>query len=165
MSSATPVSSIATQSRVPEVQRDSEDLGPVDLLVLEFPDRTAAADSLPGFVDVVDRGLIRVLDLVVLRKEPDGQVTQVDLADVEKHGEPRLVDFDGARSGLLGDEDIDAVAQMMAAGSLAALVIYENRWAEPLLTGLRYAGARVLDSERIPVDSVLAALDELDAKL
>ena len=146
-----------------DVTTASEDLGPVDLLVLEFADRRAAAGSLPPFLDLVDRGLIRVLDLVFLRKEPDGHVAEVDLADVEDHGQPELVAFDGARSGLLGEQDVDTVAAIMEPGTSAALLVYENRWAEPLATALRQAGARVLDSERIPLHTVLATLDELDA--
>lgn len=165
MSASTPVPSVGKRFPVPGVTQDSEDLGPVDLLVLEFPNRTAAVDGLPRFVDFVDRGLIRILDLVVLRKDSDGHVSEVDVADVEEDGELQLVRFDGARSGLLGGKDIDDVAQMMDAGSSAVLVIYENRWAEPLVTALRRAGARVLDSERIPIQTVLAALDELDARL
>ena len=147
---------------MPDVTAALQDLGPVDLRVLEFPDRHAAGASLPLFLELVDGGLIRVLDLVFLRKESDGQTAEIDLADVEHHGQPELVAFDGARSGLLGAQDIAALAAVMEPGSSAALLVYENRWAEPLATALRQAGARVLDSERVPLHTVLAALDELE---
>jgi len=160
--SSTSVSSMRPAPSAPELMPTAEDLGPVDLPVLEFPDGAAPGGGLPQLLDLVDRGLIRLLDLVYLRKDRAGRAAEVDLADVEQHGQPHLVAFDGARSGLLGEEDVEDVAEMMDPGSSAALLMYENRWAEPLATALRRAGARMLDSERIPVQTVLAALDELE---
>src|SRR4051812_21193965 len=110
--------------------RDSDDpLGPVDMLVVEFPDRASAAAGLPPFLELVDRGVIRVYDLIFIRKDQEGSVVRVDLDDISQHGQPELLAFAGASSGLLDQEDVVAAAELVEPGNSAALL---NRWAEPL---------------------------------
>lgn len=133
-------------------------LGPVDLFVIEFPDRAAAGAGLPPFMELVDGGIIRVYDLVFIRKDLAGAVVQVDLADIEQHGQPELLAFAGASSGLLDQEDILAAAELVDAGNSAALLVYENRWAEPLSGVIRRSGGRLVASQRIAPEALLAAL-------
>jgi Family of unknown function (DUF6325) len=119
---------------------------------------SAAAAGLPPFIELVDRGVIRVYDLIFIRKDLGGAVVQVDLADVGQHGQPELLAFAGASSGLLDQEDIDAAAEFIEAGNSAALIVYENRCAEPLSGVIRRSGGRLAASQRIAPEALLAAL-------
>ena len=103
------------------------EMGPIDDLVVEFPHRRAPGEGLPLFVDLVDRGFIRILDLVFIRKELDGSVVRLKLADLG----PELAVFDGASSGLLDQEDIDNTGAIIERESAAGLLVYENRWVAP----------------------------------
>ena len=127
-------------------------MGPIDYLVIEFPGSRLSGESLPLLLDLVDRGLIRILDLVFIRKLPDGPVIRIELTG-------DLAAFEGASSGLLDQGDIDAAATAIEPGSTAGLMIYENRWAAPLATALRRGGAQMVAGGRIPVQAILAALD------
>ena len=130
-------------------------MGPIDFLVVEFPHRRTPGEGLPILVDLVDRGIIRVLDLAFLRKEPDGTIRRLNLADLG----PELAVFEGASSGLLDQEDLDNAAEAIAPDSAAGLLIYENRWAAPFAVAMRRGGGQLVASGRIPVQAILAALD------
>jgi hypothetical protein len=136
-----------------------EEVGPIDLMLIEFADRLAAATSLPPLIDLAERGLIRILDLVVIIKKGDGSVTRIDLGDIDQHGQPALLAFDGVCSGILDQGDVVQAAAQIQPGSSAGLLVYEHRWAEPLMTAIHRAGGRVLVNHRVPVEAVLAALD------
>jgi hypothetical protein len=136
-----------------------EEVGPIDLMLIEFTDRLTAATSLPPLIDLAERGLIRILDLVVIVKKGDGSVTRIDLGDIDQHGQPALLAFDGVCSGILDQGDVDQAAAQIQPGSSAGLLVYEHRWAEPLMTAIHRAGGRVLVNNRVPVEAVLAALD------
>ena len=129
-----------------------DEMGPIDYLVIEFPGSRMSGEGLPLLIDLVDRGLIRILDLVFIRKLPDGALMRVELTG-------DLAAFEGASSGLLDQGDIDAAASAIEPGSTAGLMIYENRWAAPLATALRRGGAQMVAGGRIPVQAILAALD------
>jgi hypothetical protein len=137
-----------------------DEMGPIDYLVVEFPHRRMPGEGLPLFVDLVDRGLIRVLDLAFIRKELDGSVVRLNLAELG----PELAVFEGASSGLLDQEDIDNAAAVIAPDSAAGLLVYENRWAAPFATALRRGGAQMVASGRIPVQAILAALEATEPK-
>lgn len=139
-----------------------EEMGPIDYLVIEFPGSRMSGEGLPLLVDLVDRGIIRILDLVFIRKMPDGSVMRVELTG-RPNGQEDLSVFEGASSGLLDQEDIDTAATAIQPGSTAGLIIYENRWAAPLATALRRGGAQLVAGGRIPVQAVLAALDAAEA--
>lgn len=142
---------------------DLEEMGPIDYLMVEFPGSRMSGEGLPLLVDLVDRGVIRILDLVFIRKMPDGSVIRMELTrprpDGEGDGQVDLSVFEGASSGLLDQEDVAAAGKAIDPGSSAALIIYENRWAAPLATALRRGGAQLVAGGRIPVQAVLAALD------
>ena len=142
---------------------DFEEMGPIDYLIVEFPGSRMSGEGLPLLVDLVDRGIIRILDLVFIRKFPDGAVIRVELTGPRADGQADLSVFEGASSGLLDQEDIDAAAGAIQPGSTAGLIIYENRWAAPLATALRRGGAQLVASGRIPVQALLAALDVAEA--
>jgi Family of unknown function (DUF6325) len=111
-----------------------------------------------------ERGLIRVLDLAFVRKEPDGTVKGLAIADIDRDGSLDLVQFEGASSGIMGQDDYDEAGAALEPGSAAAILVYENRWAAPFVTAVRKSGAQLVASGRIPADALLNALDELEAK-
>ena len=136
-----------------------DDIGPIDYLVVEFPGSQMTGEGLPLLVDLVDRGIIRILDLVFVKKELDGSVKGLAIADLDKDGTLDLAVFEGASSGLLDQEDLDEAGGVLQPGSSAGLLIYENRWAAPFARELRRGGGQLVAHGRIPVQAVLAALD------
>jgi hypothetical protein len=143
---------------------DLDTMGPIDYLVVEFPGSRMTGEGLPLLVDLVDRGIIRILDLVFLRKELDGSVTGVALADLDADGELDLAVFEGASSGLLSSDEIEDAGTVLEPGSSAGLLVYENLWAAPFAAALRRGGGQMVASGRIPVQAALAALDAAEAK-
>jgi hypothetical protein len=134
------------------------DTGPIDYLVVEFPPGSVTGEGMPLLLDLVDRGLIRILDLVFLRKGADGSVTRVEIADLDGDGSLDLAVFHGAASGLLDDGDLGEAGAVLAPGATAAVLVYENVWAAPLASALRRGGAQLVAGGRIPVDVVMASL-------
>jgi hypothetical protein len=143
---------------------DDIELGPIDYLVVEWPaDRQPDGTAFPHLVDLVDRGLIRVLDLAFVHKEMDGSVVGINIGDLDLDGNPEIAVFEGASSGLLGDDDFGEAGGAIEPGCSAAILLYENTWAAPFATALRRGGAQLVANGRIPVNAIIAALDELEA--
>lgn len=143
---------------------DLDELGPIDYLVIEFPaDRPPDGSALPYLVDLVDRGIIRVIDLAFVRRMPDGSVAGIDIADVGLTGDLDITLFAAASSGLLDDDDLAEAGSALQPGCSAAVLVYENSWAAPLGIALRQNGAQLVANGRIPVQALLAALDAADA--
>ena len=137
-------------------------MGPIDYLLVEWPDRQPTGEAMPNLVDLVDRGLIRILDLAFIAKADDNSVTRIEIADLgEEAGDFGV--FVGAESGLLSDEDTDEAATALEPGTSAALLIYENRWAAPFATAARRSGAQLVAGGRIPIQAVIAALEAAEA--
>ena len=137
------------------------ELGPIDYIVIEWPSsRQPTGEALPLLVDLVDRGLIRVLDLAFVHVEDDGTVVGIDI-NSSNGGE--LSVFEGASSGLIDEDDLNQAGSVLERGSSAALLVYENTWAAPFATALRKGGAQLVSGGRIPVNAILAKLDELEA--
>lgn len=134
-------------------------MGPVDYLVVEFPGNRMTGEGLPLLVDLVDRGVIRILDLTFIRKDADGSVTGLEIGDLTGDGALDLAVFEGASSGLLGQDDLEEAAAALEPGNSAGVLIYENLWAAPFAAALRRGGAELVASGRIPVPAILAALD------
>nr|WP_068155502.1 DUF6325 family protein [Rhodococcus phenolicus] len=142
-----------------------DEMGPIDYLVIEFPaDRPPNGSALPHLVDLVERGIIRVLDLEFVQKSTDGSVTGIDIADVGLEGDLDVTLFAEAYSGLLDDTDLADAGEALEPGCSAAVLIYENTWAAPLATALRRNGAQLVASGRVPVQSILASLDALESE-
>jgi hypothetical protein len=138
-----------------------DEMGPIDYLLVEWPGRQPTGEAAPHLIDLVDRGLIRILDLVFLHKDEDGSLTRLEIADLGDQVEA-FAEFEGAASGLLSDEDTDAAGSALEPGTSAALLVYENRWAAPFASALRRSGGQLVASGRIPIQAMLAALDAAD---
>jgi len=135
------------------------EIGPIDYLVVEWPDQQPTGEAAPYLLDLVDRGLIRILDLAFIAKDRDGSVARLEIADLGDEFEVFL----GASSGLLSDEDTDEAAAALEPGTSAALLVYENAWAAPFATAMRRSGAQLVASGRIPTQTLIAALDAVEA--
>ena len=139
-----------------------DELGPIDYVVVEFPENKMTGEGLPMLVDLVDRGVIRLLDLVFFTKGADGSVAMVEIADFDGDGELDLAIFEGASSGVLGEDDVNEAAAAVESGSSAALLVYENRWAAPFAAAVRRGGGQLVAFGRIPTQELVAALEALD---
>ena len=139
-----------------------DEMGPIDYLLVEWPGRQPTGEAAPHLIDLVDRGLIRILDLVFLHKDEDGSLTRLEISDLGDQVEA-FADFEGASSGLLSDEDTDEAGSALEPGTSAALLVYENRWAAPFASALRRSGGQLVATGRIPIQAMLAALDAADA--
>jgi hypothetical protein len=138
-----------------------QEMGPVDYLCVEFPDGSLDGTAFPLLVDLVDRGIIRILDILFVRKERDQTVTVLDARDVELAG---LGVFHGAASGILGGDDVRQAGTVLETGSAAVVMVYENAWAAPLAIRLRRNGAHLVAGGRIPVQALIQALDETETE-
>lgn len=134
-------------------------LGPVSYVIVEFPGGKMTGDGFPILVDLVDRGLIRVIDLKFLSKAVDGTVGIVELADVDGDGNFDFAVFEGASSGLVDDSDAAEAGSAIAPGSSAALLLFENRWATPFVEALRRGDAEVVAAGYIPHEVLVESLD------
>lgn len=135
------------------------EIGPIDYIVVEWPGKQPTGEALPHLVDLVDRGLIRILDMMVVAKADDGSVATLEIADVG--GEFAV--FEGASSGLLGEDDVAEAGNVLEPGTTAAVLVYENSWAAPFAAAVRRSGGELVASGRIPAETILAALDAAEA--
>ena len=138
---------------------DELEMGPIDYLIVEFPRQDMRGEGLPLLVDLVERGIIRILDLTFVTKAEDGTVTVLDLADEDADGRLELSVFQGASSGLIGQDEITEAASVLEPGTSAGILVYENTWAAPFASALRRNGAQIVASGRIPVTDLLEALE------
>ena len=139
-----------------------DEMGPIDYLLVEWPGRQPTGEAAPLLLDLVDRGLIRILDLAFLSKAEDGSVARLEVSDLGGEVEA-FASFEGAPSGLLSDEDTEEAASVLEPGTSAALLVYENRWAGPFAAAVRRSGGQLVASGRIPIQAMLAALDAVEA--
>ena len=138
------------------------EMGPIDYLMVEWPGRQPNGEAAPHLVDLVARGLIRILDLLFIAKDEEGNVAALNIADLG--GEvAELSIFEGASSGLLGDDDVEQAGGVLAPGTSAALLVFENSWAAPFASAVRRSGGELVASGRIPAEDFLAALDAAEA--
>lgn len=137
---------------------DDLEIGPVDYLVIEIPEANVDGSGLEALLDLVDAGTIRILDLGFLRKGTDGSVEVLDISTL---GATYAV-FEGASSGILGEDDLSEASNALEPGVIAAVLVYENTWAAPFATALRRNGAQLVASGRIPINAVLAALESAE---
>lgn len=142
---------------------ESDVMGPVGYLIVEFPGSKMTGEGLPILVDLVERGLIRILDLIFITKGDDGSVSVAELRDFDGDGTLDLAMFEGASSGLLDESDIAEGGAVLEKGSSGAVLIYENRWAAPFAAALRRGGAQLVAAGFIPQDDLLESLAAAEA--
>lgn len=141
---------------------DALETGPIDYLLIEWKGRQPNGEVAPVVVDLVDRGLIRILDLLFVTKDEDGSVAALELSELGEEV-TELAVFEGASSGLLGDDDVAQAGDVLEPGTAAALLVFENTWAGPFVSAVRRSGGELVASGRIPAEDVLAALDAAEA--
>ena len=134
------------------------ELGPIDYVLVEWPGRQPTGEALPHLVDLVERGIIRILDFAFIAKDENGTVAGIEISEVAEQVEEVRV-FEGASSGLVSDDDVAEAGAALEPGTSAALLIYENRWAGPFAAAVRRSGGQLVANGRIPVQAFLAALD------
>jgi hypothetical protein len=138
------------------------EMGPIDYLLVEWRGQQPTGEAVPHLIDLVDRGLIRILDLAFIAKAEDGSVAALEIADLGD-AVAEYAAFEGASSGLLSDDDVSEAGAALEPGTAAALLVYENTWAAPFASAVRRSGGQLVASGRIPVQAVLAALDAAEA--
>ena len=140
-------------------------LGPVDYLVVEFPAAKAdfSGEMATQLGSLVDRKLIRVLDLLLLRKDLDGSVEVAELSELAAADVGELLALESDLAMLLAEEDVEAIGAALEPGSVAAVLVYENSWAGPFASSVRRSGGQLVASGRIPTQALLAAV-EADAQ-
>jgi hypothetical protein len=141
---------------------DVDELGPIDWIVIEFPGSRFNGEIAPALADLVDRDLIQVLDLVILRKDDDGSIEAFEISDLDDDELGSLRAYEGELAMLLSEDDVTAVAEALEPGSTAGLLVWENTWAAPFGAAVRKSGGQLVASGRIPTQAILAALDEDD---
>jgi hypothetical protein len=144
-------------------QADIDEMGPIDYVVLEWPSGEPTGEAFPLIIDLVDRGIIRILDVAFMAKDETGATAAVDLGSLNGDG-TALAEFEGASSGLLDQADLDEAATVLEPGTLAAVMVWENLWAAPVAAALRRSGGQLVASGRIPIQAILAQLDALEAE-
>ena len=137
-----------------------DELGPVDYLVVEFPGSNFTGEILPELVDLVERGIVRVLDLVLIKKEQDGSFEAFEFGDIDDGVLGELRELERELADLLSEEDVAAVAEALEPGSTAGLLVYENLWAAPFAAAVRRSGGQLVANGRIPVQALLGAIED-----
>ena len=140
---------------------EEAEVGPIDFILVEWPDQQPNGEVAPELIDLVERGIIRILDLAVFTKGEDGSLDAIELEDLGGAGEQLKV-FHGVSSGLIHEDDLGEAAEALEPGTSAALLVYENTWAGPFAAAVRRSGGQLVAGGRIPVEDVVAALDALE---
>ena len=138
---------------------DLDELGPVDWIVVEFPGSRFNGQIAPALRDLVQRDLIRVLDLLVLKKDSDGSLEAFELSDLDEGEIGELQSYEAQLAMLLSEDDVNAIAAAIEPGSSAAVLVWENTWAAPFASAVRHSGGQLVASGRIPTQALLAAIE------
>ena len=140
-----------------------DELGPVDFVIIEFPAGEAnftgeAADELAALIEA---GTIRLVDLLILTKDDDGNVDAVELADLDDLGPFEALEAELAE--FLAEDDVEHLAAAMEPGSVAGVIVYENLWVAPFASAARRAGGQLIANGRIPAQAIIAAIEADEA--
>jgi hypothetical protein len=140
------------------------ELGPVDIVVIGYPaDAPMTGEAVPILLDLVERGIIRVLDVLFVMQNEDGTFSGFEAQDLEADSIGDLKVFEGASTGLLGEEDVATAAAAIEPGTAAVIIVYENKWAGPFVAAVRRNGGIPIDFQRIPAQDLIDALDTVEA--
>jgi hypothetical protein len=141
-----------------------DELGPVDIVVIAYPaDAPMTGEAVPLLLDLVERGIIRVLDVLFVIQNADGTVSGFEAQDLEADRVGDFKVFEGASTGLLGQDDVATASEALEPGSAAVMIVYENRWAAPFAAAVRRNGGVLVDNQRIPAQDLIDALDAVEA--
>ena len=141
-----------------------DELGPIDYVVLEWPAGSApSGEAAPMIIDLVDRGIIRVLDVLFVKQNDDGTVSGFEAGDLDGDTIGDFKVFEGASSGLLSDDDVASVGETLTPGSAGVMIVYENRWAAPFAAAVRRNGGVLVANHRITAQELMDAIDTADA--
>jgi hypothetical protein len=143
----------------PQPGSDGDELGPVDFLAIEFPGGRLTSPGFEQLLALADQGVVEILDMEFITKDADGKSKKVDVWEFAVPEGVDLSAWAGASSGLLDDSDIGEISAAMQSGSVAVVVIYENRWALGLADAWRRDGARLIASGGLSAGDIVAALD------
>ena len=138
---------------------DVDELGPVDWIVVEFPGSRFKGEIAPALRDLVERDVVRVLDLLVLKKDADGSLEAFELSDLDVGEIGELRRYESELAMLLSEEDVTSLAAAIEPGSSAAVLVWENIWAAPFASAVRRSGGQLVASGRIPIQALLAAIE------
>jgi len=136
-----------------------DELGPVDWIVVEFPGSKFNGQIAPALRELVERDLVRVLDLLVLKKDDDGSLEAFELSDLDQGEVGELRSYESELAMLLSEEDVTSLAVAIEPGSSAAVLVWENTWAAPFASAVRRSGGQLVASGRIPIQALLAAVE------
>jgi Family of unknown function (DUF6325) len=146
------------------MEAHADELGPIDVVIIGYPvGAPMTGEAIPMLVDLVERKIIRVLDALFVIKEEDGTFSGFEARDLTDKGVGDFAVFEGASSGLLGDDDAAAAADLMDPGTAAVMIVYENRWAGPFAAAVRRNGGTMIGFERVPVEALLESLEAAEA--
>jgi hypothetical protein len=146
------------------MESHTDELGPIDIVVIAYPaDAPMTGEAVPIVLDLIERGIIRVLDVLFVMENEDGTFSGFEAKNLEADRIGDLKVFEGATSGLLGEQDVATASEALEPGSAAVMIVYENRWAAPFAAAVRRNGGVVIDNQRIPVQDVIDTLDAVEA--
>jgi len=146
------------------MEAHEDELGPVDIVVIAYPaDAPMTGEAVPIFLDLVERGIIRVLDVLIVQQNEDGTVSGFEATDLDGDKIGDLKVFEGASTGLLGEEDAASAGEMLEPGSAAVMIVYENRWAAPFAAAVRRNGGVLVANHRITAQELMDALDTAES--
>jgi hypothetical protein len=142
---------------------DLDETGAIDWLLIEAPDKTINGELVPPLLDLVNRRLIRILDVLLLVKRTDDDFDMLTTADLDEAQVGDLGELAGASSGLLSHDDAKTAVAAMQPNNLGMLIVYENLWSLPFAVAVRKAGGQLVAQGHIPIQAVLAQLDALES--
>jgi uncharacterized membrane protein len=140
---------------------DDTIIGPVELAVIEFPGSRFNGEIVPALAQLVDDGIVTILDLVLISKDADGSVTSIEVSELDDEGAAAFDELDGEVNGLLSDSDLEQAGEALSLGSSAMLIVWEDRWARRLVDAVAGSGGRLLAHDRLDAETVMAALSEV----
>jgi hypothetical protein len=147
-----------------DMEDQDGDLGPIDVAVIAYPaGASMTGEAVPLLVDLVERGIIRVLDVMFVTKAGDGTFSGFDARNLDERGVGDFTVFEGASSGLLDESDVAQAADAIEPGSAAVMLVYENRWAAPFIAAVRRNGGVPIAFERISTQDLIEAIDAAEA--
>ena len=140
-------------------ETDIDDMGPVDYLVVEFPtgESNFNGEMAAELAALAESGTIRVLDVLILRKDADGAVEALEIDDLDGIDELRSLETEIAE--ILAEEDVVHLAAAMEPGSVAGVLVWENTWAAPFASAARRAGGQLIATGRIPIQAIAASIE------